>query len=478
MHSKIHKSILKDINLGKKKYLLDTSIILDDIENLIYLYQDGENDIFISEVVLEELDKKKDLQNELGYFSREFFRAINSNDVIKNQCDSIADDMIYKMNFKNKTIEMPIFVVYRPKYKTQNLDYGLNDSRILEIAKDYDFVLLTNDISLKIKALSQGVKAESIFRNMVENPSDIEFLFRLNLHKDSSLLDLESSSSFSMLKNWSMIELHEEDNTDSSLYLTGKKRFGFKIDGKFEEQNLDLIIEENSPYIRPINLEQKLLYALLINSKNKVSIVTGSTGSGKTLMTLQAGLTLFKRGVVDGIIYMRNTITSNDKEAELGYRKGDENQKLSYFMYPLYSAINFTIDKLQESSLAKRIEYNGDVNTIEKRDVTDYFIKKHNIEIMDIAHARGVSIARKFVIFDEAQNAQDSTIKLIGTRIAQDCKIVFLGDWKQIDHPYLSKFRNGAVTMLQKAQNSDFVSGIQLKNTIRSDIAQWFEENM
>ncbi len=464
--------------MGKKKYLLDTSIILDDIENLIYLYQDGENDIFISEVVLEELDKKKDLQNELGYFSREFFRAINSNDVIKNQCDSIADDMIYKMNFKNKTIELPLYIIYRPKYKTQNLDYGLNDSRILEIAKDYDFVLLTNDISLKIKALSQGVKAESIFRNMVENPSDIEFLFRLNLHKDSSLLDLESSSSFSMLKNWSMIELHEEDNTDSSLYLTGKKRFGFKIDGKFEEQNLDFIIEENTPYIRPINLEQKLLYALLINPKNKVSIVTGSTGSGKTLMTLQAGLTLFKRGVVDGIIYMRNTITSNDKEAELGYRKGDENQKLSYFMYPLYSAINFTIDKLQESSLAKRIEYNGDVNTIEKRDVTDYFIKKHNIEIMDIAHARGVSIARKFVIFDEAQNAQDSTIKLIGTRIAQDCKIVFLGDWKQIDHPYLSKFRNGAVTMLQKAQNSDFVSGIQLKNTIRSDIAQWFEENM
>ena len=464
--------------MGKKKYLLDTSIILDDIENLIYLYQDGENDIFISEVVLEELDKKKDLQNELGYFSREFFRAINSNDVIKNQCDSIADDMIYKMNFKNKTIELPLYIIYRPKYKTQNLDYGLNDSRILEIAKDYDFALLTNDISLKIKALSQGVKAESIFRNMVENPSDIEFLFRLNLHKDSSLLDLESSSSFSMLKNWSMIELHEEDNTDSSLYLTGKKRFGFKIDGKFEEQNLDLIVEENSPYIRPINLEQKLLYALLINPKNKVSIVTGSTGSGKTLMTLQAGLTLFKRGVVDGIIYMRNTITSNDKEAELGYRKGDENQKLSYFMYPLYSAINFTIDKLQESSLAKRIEYNGDVNTIEKRDVTDYFIKKHNIEIMDIAHARGVSIARKFVIFDEAQNAQDSTIKLIGTRIAQDCKIVFLGDWKQIDHPYLSKFRNGAVTMLQKAQNSDFVSGIQLKNTIRSDIAQWFEENM
>lgn len=464
--------------MGKKSYLLDTSIILDDIENLIYLYDGGENDIFISEIVLEELDKKKDLQNELGYFSREFFRAINSNDAIKHQKDSLQNDMIYRMNFKNKLVELPLYVIYRPIYKTKNLDYGLNDGRILEIAKDYNFILLTNDVSLKIKALSQGIKAESIFRNMVENPSDIEFLFKLNLHKDSSLSDLESSKSFNTLKDWSIIELLEEDNTDSSLYLTGKKHFGFKIDGKFESQNLDLILEENSPYIRPINLEQKLLYALLINPKNKVSIVTGSTGSGKTLMALQAGITLVKKGVVDGIIYMRNTITSNDKEAELGYRKGDESQKLNYFMYPLYSAINFTIDKLQESSLAKSIEYSGDVNTIEKRDATEYFIKKHNIEVMDIAHARGVSIARKFVIFDEAQNAQDSTIKLIGTRIAQDCKIVFLGDWKQIDHPYLSKFRNGAVTLLQKAQNSDFISGIQLKNTIRSDIAQWFEENM
>lgn len=463
--------------MAKKKYLLDTSIVLDNVENLTYLYQNGENEIYISEVVLQELDRKKDLQNELGYFSREFFRKINSNYVTKKKCKK-DDDMIYKINFKTKILEFPIFIIYRPKYKTKNLDYGLNDSRILEIAKDYSLFLLTNDVSLKIKALSQGVKAQSIFRNRVENPADIEFLFKLQLHKDSNISDLEKNNGFTKLKNWSLIELQEEDNTDNSLYLTGKKKFGFKIDNKFEEQNLDLILDENMPYIRPINLEQKLLYTLLIHPKNKVSIVTGSTGSGKTLISLQAGITLFKKGVVDGIIYMRNTITSTDKEAELGYRKGDENQKLSYFMYPLYGAINFTIDKLQESSIAKQIEYSGDVNTIEKRDATEYFIKKHNIEIMDIAHARGVSIGRKFVIFDEAQNASDSTIKLIGTRIAQDCRIVFLGDWKQIDHPYLSKFRNGAVTLLQKAQKSDFIAGIQLKNTIRSDIAQWFEENI
>lgn len=462
--------------LAKKRYILDTSIILDDITNLIHISQNNENEIFICDVVIDELDRKKELQNELGYFSREFFRAISSK--VQKVSTPKCEDMIYKVPFKTKEIEFDISIIYRAKYKTQNLDYGLNDSRILEIAKDYDLILLTNDISLKIKAISQGVKAESILRNMVEDPSDIEFIFKFNLHKDLKEDSLQENPEFKKLKDWSIIELSEEDNTDSSLYLTGKKKFGFKIDGQFIEQNLDLIIEENAPYIRPINLEQKLLYAMLLHSKNKVSIITGSTGSGKTLITLQAGLSLVKKGLFDGIVYMRNTITSNDKEAELGFRKGDEEQKLSYFMYPLYSAINFTIDRLQESSLAKRIEYSGDVNSIQKKDATEYFIKKHNIEVVDIAHARGISIGRKFVIFDEAQNASNATIKLIGTRIAQDCKIAFLGDWKQIDHPYLSKFRNGAVTLLQKAQNSDFISGIQLKNTIRSDIAQWFEENL
>ena len=64
--------------MSGKSYLLDTSIILDDTQNIVYLWQDSQNALFIAEVVIEELDKKKDLQNETGFFAREFFRCINS----------------------------------------------------------------------------------------------------------------------------------------------------------------------------------------------------------------------------------------------------------------------------------------------------------------------------------------------------------------------------------------------------------------
>ena len=147
-------------------------------------------------------------------------------------------------------------------------------------------------------------------------------------------------------------------------------------------------------------------------------------------------------------------------------------------MYPLFSSINFIIENLKEHSLAKRIEYRGESRGFDKEDATQYFLEKHCIELLDIAHARGISLHNKFVIFDEVQNASDATIKLIGTRIGEKSRIVFLGDYNQIDHPYLNKFRNGALTLLNKAQQDDYIFGLQFKHTIRSQTAQWFDEQL
>lgn len=459
----------------KKSYLIDTSVILDDVENLFFLYQNGENTIFICDVTLSELDKKKDLNNETGFFAREFFRNINGNEARVSDFKALEKDKIHTLCFSERQI--PLQIIHRPIYKTKFQDYGLNDARILEIAKDYNLMLLTNDISLKVYALSLSIASQSLMRDRIENPQDIDFLTRFSLHKSDIKANIEKEESFKQLKNWSLIEINELDNTQSSLYETGKKHYGVKLNNVFESLDFDMLLEEDSFYIKPMNLEQKFLYALLTHSKNKITICSGATGSGKTLIALQAGLHLLKKGVIDGIVYLRNTVTANDKEAELGFRKGDENQKLKYFMYPLFSVINFMITKMQKESLAKRIEYRGEANSIESKQATEYFITKHNIEVMDIAHARGVSIAKKFVIFDEAQNASNATIKLIGTRMAEDSRIVFLGDPMQIDHPYLSKYRNGLVSLLKKAKQDDFLAGIVLRQTIRSEIAGWFEEN-
>lgn len=467
-----------------KYYLLDTSVILDDPVNIEHIAQSGENMIFITDVVLSELNKKKEIASEAGYFARQFFRLINgeNGEELKEKITPtkaiIEGDHVRRMILKFPAEYLNIYVIYRPKYKTRGLDHGLNDARIAEVAKDYEFKLLTNDIAFKVQALSEGIDAASLHRDRVENPGDIDFHYKMKLPKDYDYNQLTKRKTFSSLPDWSIFEIDEQDSTEESgKFDTGRKIFGFKIGGKFEEQKLDEIIEETKPYVRPMNLEQKLYYAMLIHPKNKITVATGSTGSGKTLIALQAGIYLVKQGICDGIIYIRNTVTANDQHAELGFRKGDEGQKLGYFMYPLYSAINFTIEKMRANSFNKRVEYSGDVNTIHRQSATETFIEKHNIEVYDIAHARGITISKKFVIFDEVQNASNGTVKLMGTRVGEDSRIAFLGDWAQIDHPYLSKYRNGLVSLLKKSQKNDFISGIQLHHTIRSDIAGWFQEN-
>ena len=131
---------------------------------------------------------------------------------------------------------------------------------------------------------------------------------------------------------------------------------------------------------------------------------------------------------------------------------------------------------MQKESFAKRIEYRGENKGEQRAEATEYFMKKHNISIIDIAHARGITISRKFVIFDEVQNASNATVKLIGTRMGEESRIVFLGDLKQIDHPYLSRNRNGLATLLKIASSDDYIAAINLKQTIRSEIAGWFED--
>ena len=460
-----------------QKVLLDTSIILDNTQNLIDLYHKN-MEIFITDIVLEELDRKKDQQSESGYFAREFFRCISSvsNDTISTIEPRLQTDFITCLVFQAHNVKVPLFVITRTIYNTPHIDYGFNDARIREIAKDYKLLLLTNDIALRVRSMTENIESYSLKEASITNPKDISFIHKITLLRDySDKIEFEQSDMFRQLSNWHIFEIDEVDFTDSIRYMTGRKYFGIKQNDILEIIDLDSIINTQKPYILPLNIEQKLAYCILLHQNNYVSIITGSTGSGKTLTALQAGIALQKMGVVDGIVYLRNTITANDKEAELGFRKGDEEQKLNYFMYPLFSSINFIIECLKENSLAKRIEYKGESKGFNKENATQYFLEKHRIEVIDIAHARGITLHNKFVIFDEVQNASDATIKLIGTRMGEKSRIVFLGDYNQIDHPYLSRLRNGALSLLIHAKKDNFIFGLQLKHTIRSDIASWFD---
>lgn len=299
--------------MAKKLYLIDTSVILDDPQNIIYLSDGAKNILFISDIVLEELDKKK-TSNEVGFLAREFFRNVSneseipSNQSAKQSAESSIHsrlsglslqckngDFMREIYYENASVRIPLIVIYRQHYQAKNLEYGLNDARIAEIAKDYNLILLTNDISLKIRSIAKGIKAQSLFRDRVENPNDIDFWHKFLLHKDDQPQKLTKLKAFKALSQWSLIQIDEQDNTDSSLYLTGKKHFGLKVDSAFERLELDSIIKEANLYIAPMNLEQKMMFCLLTHKKISPQSLRARQALAKRLWHFKLESTLSNR---------------------------------------------------------------------------------------------------------------------------------------------------------------------------------------
>lgn len=480
-------------------YLLDTSVILDDPTNILRISDENHNGVIITNIVLSELNSKKDdMRSEAGFQAREFFRladvawgepisAVELPECVQTRIDInlCKNDRYYRLSLSfdrslhgGEATLIDLFIIHRENYRVAHSfsePRGINDAKIGEIADDYDLTLLSNDMSFRIAAEIRGIRTQSIRNSSVEAPEQIDFTHTYT-YEETPALPVDNE-----LHNFEQITFVQQAlSTTSETYETGIQRHAFTFNKQIEWCDFDRRFGEhfNEELVRPLNLEQKFYFAMMTHPQNYVTVVAGSTGSGKTLVALQAGLELVEEGIVEGIVYARNTITSNDTQAELGFRKGDEEQKLGYFMYPLYAAVNFTIEHQSNRSIDARVEYTGNVNSTKRENATEIFMKKYNIEVMDIAHMRGTTISRKFVIIDEAQNMTNATLKLIGTRMGDETRLVVMGDPGQIDHPFLSKRRNALVMLLNKAQHNDFVAGIQLRHTIRSTVADWFDKNL
>ncbi len=145
--------------------------------------------------------------------------------------------------------------------------------------------------------------------------------------------------------------------------------------------------------------------------KNTLTFAVGPAGTGKTYLAVALAVSAFKRGEVDRIILTRPAIEAGEK---LGFLPGDLQMKVDPYLRPLYDALE------------------------ELFGVNDYsdLIEKGIIEIAPLAYMRGRTLARAFIILDEAQNTTEEQMKMFLTRMGDGSKVVVTGDITQIDLPH------------------------------------------
>ena len=90
----------------------------------------------------------------------------------------------------------------------------------------------------------------------------------------------------------------------------------------------------------------------------------------------------------------------------------------------------------------------------------------NTIQVMPLAFMRGITLANKFVILDEAQNATPEQIKMFVTRIGENSKYIITGDLEQSD---IKKHSSGLEDAIKRFAG---VHGVGLASFKEKDIVR------
>jgi len=161
---------------------------------------------------------------------------------------------------------------------------------------------------------------------------------------------------------------------------------------------------------------QKRFYNTI--SKKDITFCIGPAGVGKTYLSVHRALRELgnKENHIDGIVIVKPLVEAAGEK--IGFLPGDVEEKTLPWMMSFYYNMEQIIGK-------QRLQVLKDSGVI---------------EVMPLAFMRGITLANKFVILDEAQNATPEQIKMFVTRIGEDSKYIITGDLEQSD---ISKHKSG-----------------------------------
>lgn len=210
------------------------------------------------------------------------------------------------------------------------------------------------------------------------------------------------------------------------------------------------------------NEEQKLALRALDNDK-PITILTGPSGVGKSLLAQAVGLEKvietkeFKR-----FIYTRLQV---DVGADRGFLPGSDGEKL----YPYIAPFLDNLDAMSENSNIK------DYLLFEGQDES-----KKKVFFDSIQSIRGRSLNDVYFIIDEAQNLDINTISAIATRAGNNSKFIFLGNFAQCDDKTLRKPEtNGLYKLLsglyEKDKEKKYFDHLNLTEVQRHPVVEMVE---
>jgi len=457
-------------------YILDTNVLMHD-STALFRFQ--EHDIFLPMVVLEELDAAKKGLSEVSRNVRQVSRFIGelmqrrSGEDIRLGLDLVVPGGLQLSASNGKLF----FQTSMPEIHSSLLREGSGaDNEILSTAialrethPERQIILVSKDINLRIKAAILGVQAEDYFNDRALD--DLSLLYQGMTVQPQSFWDNRPD-----VESWSE---------------GGRTYYGFKVTGENDwypnqciaigtQGNVEAIVKKvdaDAVELRLVddyyvgnksiwgvharNREQNFALNLLMDPEIDFVTLMGTAGTGKTLLTLAAGMaqTMDEKRYSE-IIVTRATVSIGE---DIGYLPGTEEEKMTPWMGALTDNLEVLMQPQEGGAWGRAATHD---------------LLASRIKIRALNFMRGRTFLNRFVIIDEAQNITPKQMKALLTRAGPGTKMICLGNVEQIDTPYLTETTSGLTFAVDRFKHWAHSGHITLRRGERSRLADFASETL
>jgi len=457
-----------------KLFVLDTNVLLHDP---MCLFRFEEHDIFLPMIVLEELDGHKKGTTEVARNARQTSRTL---DVLAgHQGGDIGNGLLLNTTGHREAKGKLFFQTQVLNYALpSSLPQGKADNQILGVVDALrqqhaprEVVLVSKDINMRVKSRALGLATDDYQNDKTLEDGDLLYSGSMALPADfwtthGNTVESWQQGPYTFYRITGPIVpsllinqlVYFEAPGEPSLYARVTEIRGMTAVFKTLKDYTHL---KNAVWgITTRNREQNFAMNLLLDPEIDFVTLTGTAGTGKTLMALASGLTqvLDDRRYTE-IIVTRATVSVGE---DIGFLPGTEEEKMG----PWMGALDDNLEVLGKTDTSS-----GEWG----RAATNELIRSR-IKIKSMNFMRGRTFLNKYVIIDEAQNLTPKQMKTLITRAGPGTKIICMGNLAQIDTPYLTEGSSGLTFAVDKFKGWAHGGHITLARGERSRLADFASE--
>ncbi len=402
-----------------EKIFIDTNVVLSPTFDFSKYKK-----VYIAITSIEELDGLKH-DEKVGYQARQAIKNIIN-------ADNVEVKISYSFGGTNKFFEHKNDnIILAFAYETYTLD---NDCVFL--TDDYNLFLKAKILKLPCSLFENKDKEDNytgwkiIEMNEVELANFYENEVKANkwdLHMNEYLL-IKSKEENRIVDSWVW--------TDKGFRHIATKRVNSNLFGKLSLKDEYQVCAIDSMF------------------HNKMTMVKGKAGSGKSLLSLSYAISMIEKGTYDKLIIFANP-TPTRNSSKLGFYPGTR------------------LEKILETSTGNML-----ISKIGDRIQLEQLINQNKINILPFCDIRGYDTTnmKAIVYIPEAQNLDIELMKIAIQRIGDDCQLIIDGDYNsQVDLQAFERNNNGMRRVSEIFRGQSFYGEVELPIIYRSKMAEWAE---